>query len=338
MVMQTSPGWIASMTDFWVTGGGLVVIETTMVGFKGYDVTKVPEYVRARNACQYADEHRRVGEADGRREQRRLRQHVAHRRHQDRRDRRLRAGADLPEPRRRRPTAGSSATMPRTTLASAMSRAATPATTTSVSRPARAASAGRNCSPSTKAASTPRSGRRCSATPSTPTSATSTPRRAPSHRTMTRIPMQYVSDPERYLERPLLPGRLGRRQSHHRRRGRGDEHVGPSSAAPMAPRSTPRSSCASTRSGPGRRATCRAGHRNHGRCSTEGRRVREGLDSRTVQSTTLVARCAKPWLLSSGLKEWSAEGTRKRRVSRAVAGPMLDRSTGHSTARATTRR
>jgi hypothetical protein len=54
MVMQTSPGWIASMTDFWVTGGGLVVTETTMVGYEGYDVTKVPEYVRARNACQYA--------------------------------------------------------------------------------------------------------------------------------------------------------------------------------------------------------------------------------------------------------------------------------------------
>jgi hypothetical protein len=52
--MQTSPGWIASMTDFWVTGGGMVVVETTMVGYEGYDTSKVPEYVRARNACQYA--------------------------------------------------------------------------------------------------------------------------------------------------------------------------------------------------------------------------------------------------------------------------------------------
>lgn len=41
LVMQTSPGWIASMTDFWVTGGGLVVVETTMVGYEGYDVDKV---------------------------------------------------------------------------------------------------------------------------------------------------------------------------------------------------------------------------------------------------------------------------------------------------------
>ena len=55
MVMQTGPGWIASMTDFWVTGAGLVVAETTIVGYSGYDVTKVPEYVRARLACQYAE-------------------------------------------------------------------------------------------------------------------------------------------------------------------------------------------------------------------------------------------------------------------------------------------
>jgi hypothetical protein len=54
MVMQSSPGWIASMTDFWVTGGGLVVAETTIVGYSGYDVTKIPEYIRARKACQFA--------------------------------------------------------------------------------------------------------------------------------------------------------------------------------------------------------------------------------------------------------------------------------------------
>lgn len=55
LVYQGSPGWIASMTDFWVTGGGLVVAETTMVGYQGYDVKKVPEYVRARNAGQYGE-------------------------------------------------------------------------------------------------------------------------------------------------------------------------------------------------------------------------------------------------------------------------------------------
>lgn len=54
MVMQTSPGWIASMTDFWVTGAGLVAVETTIVGFQDFDPTKIPEYVRARKASQYA--------------------------------------------------------------------------------------------------------------------------------------------------------------------------------------------------------------------------------------------------------------------------------------------
>lgn len=55
LVMQTSPGWIASMTDFWITGAGLAAVETTMVGYQGYDPTKVPEYVRVRTASQYAD-------------------------------------------------------------------------------------------------------------------------------------------------------------------------------------------------------------------------------------------------------------------------------------------
>ncbi|MGH2584639.1 MAG: C45 family autoproteolytic acyltransferase/hydrolase [Dehalococcoidia bacterium] len=54
IVMQTSPGWIASMTDFWVTGAGLVITETTLVGYQGYDPSKIPEYVRARRASQYA--------------------------------------------------------------------------------------------------------------------------------------------------------------------------------------------------------------------------------------------------------------------------------------------
>jgi hypothetical protein len=54
MVMQTSPGWIASMTDFWLTGAGLVVAETTLAGYQGYDVSKTPEWVRARVASQYA--------------------------------------------------------------------------------------------------------------------------------------------------------------------------------------------------------------------------------------------------------------------------------------------
>ncbi|MCV7394350.1 C45 family autoproteolytic acyltransferase/hydolase [Mycobacterium paraseoulense] len=57
MVMQTAPGWIASMTDFWLTGAGLAICETTISGYdgsRGYDETRVPEFVRARKACQYA--------------------------------------------------------------------------------------------------------------------------------------------------------------------------------------------------------------------------------------------------------------------------------------------
>ena len=55
--MQTAPGWIASMSDFWVTSAGLAIAETTIGGydgFKGYDETRVPEFVRARKASQYA--------------------------------------------------------------------------------------------------------------------------------------------------------------------------------------------------------------------------------------------------------------------------------------------
>ena len=57
MVMQTAPGWIASMSDFWVTSAGLAIAETTIggyAGYKGYDETRVPEFVRASKASQYA--------------------------------------------------------------------------------------------------------------------------------------------------------------------------------------------------------------------------------------------------------------------------------------------
>lgn len=59
MVMQTAPGWIASMTDFWLSSGGLAITETTIggyEGFKGYDETRVPEFCRARIATQYAND------------------------------------------------------------------------------------------------------------------------------------------------------------------------------------------------------------------------------------------------------------------------------------------
>eukprot|EP01090_Pellita_catalonica_P006320 TRINITY_DN1652_c0_g1_i1.p1 TRINITY_DN1652_c0_g1~~TRINITY_DN1652_c0_g1_i1.p1 ORF type:complete len:472 (-),score=80.46 TRINITY_DN1652_c0_g1_i1:74-1489(-) len=52
--MQTYPGYIASMTDFWLSGSGIAVVETTIAGYFGYNVSAVPEYVRAREATQYA--------------------------------------------------------------------------------------------------------------------------------------------------------------------------------------------------------------------------------------------------------------------------------------------
>lgn len=54
IVMQTVPLYIDSMTDYYVTGAGLAITETTLAGFSGYDVNGVPEYVRARQAAQYA--------------------------------------------------------------------------------------------------------------------------------------------------------------------------------------------------------------------------------------------------------------------------------------------
>jgi len=53
IVMQTGPGWVASMSDYYVMDSGLIVTETTIAGFQGYDEEKTPEYVRARLACQY---------------------------------------------------------------------------------------------------------------------------------------------------------------------------------------------------------------------------------------------------------------------------------------------
>ncbi|MEM7248076.1 MAG: C45 family autoproteolytic acyltransferase/hydrolase [Acidobacteriota bacterium] len=51
-LMQTSPGYVCSMTDFFVTKH-LLGTETTIAGFSGYDDDGIPEYVRARNAMQY---------------------------------------------------------------------------------------------------------------------------------------------------------------------------------------------------------------------------------------------------------------------------------------------
>lgn len=57
-IMQTEPGYIHSMTDFYETkigeGKGLMITETTIGGFCAYDSAGAPEFVRIRYAAQYA--------------------------------------------------------------------------------------------------------------------------------------------------------------------------------------------------------------------------------------------------------------------------------------------
>ncbi len=54
MLMQTSPGFIHSGTDFFVTDAGLVGSETTIGEFFPFDPTGIPEFVRVRRAMQDA--------------------------------------------------------------------------------------------------------------------------------------------------------------------------------------------------------------------------------------------------------------------------------------------
>ncbi len=54
IIMQSVPGYIDSSTDFWISGAGLMITETSIVGFSGFDATKSPEFFRSRKATQYA--------------------------------------------------------------------------------------------------------------------------------------------------------------------------------------------------------------------------------------------------------------------------------------------
>jgi hypothetical protein len=54
ILMQASPGWIHSGTDFFITDAGIVGAETTIGGFSGFDDTGIPEFVRMRRATQDA--------------------------------------------------------------------------------------------------------------------------------------------------------------------------------------------------------------------------------------------------------------------------------------------
>ena len=55
ILMDSFPGFIHSGDDFYVTDAGLMVTETTISDFKGFDAAGLPEFYRIRQATQYAD-------------------------------------------------------------------------------------------------------------------------------------------------------------------------------------------------------------------------------------------------------------------------------------------
>ncbi|MDP4151523.1 MAG: C45 family peptidase [Bacteroidota bacterium] len=55
LFMDMMPGFIHSGDDFVITGGGILITETTITQFKGFDESGIPEFVRARKAAQYAN-------------------------------------------------------------------------------------------------------------------------------------------------------------------------------------------------------------------------------------------------------------------------------------------
>ncbi len=56
ILMQSVPGYIHSMADFFVTDAGIMGTETTIGAFGEYDPDEVPEFIRVRKAMQYADD------------------------------------------------------------------------------------------------------------------------------------------------------------------------------------------------------------------------------------------------------------------------------------------
>jgi hypothetical protein len=55
ILMDCAPGFIHSGDDFVVNKGGILITETTITGFKGFDTTRAPEFMRARKAAQYSN-------------------------------------------------------------------------------------------------------------------------------------------------------------------------------------------------------------------------------------------------------------------------------------------
>jgi hypothetical protein len=55
IVMDGMPGLIHSGDDFGLNDAGIVITETTIGGFSGFDTAGIPEFVRARKAMQYSE-------------------------------------------------------------------------------------------------------------------------------------------------------------------------------------------------------------------------------------------------------------------------------------------
>jgi hypothetical protein len=63
ILMDGLPGVIASDDDFGLNSSGIMITETTITAFAGYDPAGIPEFVRARKAMQYSasiDDYARI--------------------------------------------------------------------------------------------------------------------------------------------------------------------------------------------------------------------------------------------------------------------------------------
>ena len=55
IMMDSYPGFIHSGDDFAISSAGILITETTITQFKGFNEKGIPEFVRARRAAQYAN-------------------------------------------------------------------------------------------------------------------------------------------------------------------------------------------------------------------------------------------------------------------------------------------